>query len=67
MGPLMNDVLGGQVQLAVVAVAPAAAHIKSGALRALAVVTPRATKSSSPLRSQQPRSFDPRWRAWRRS
>jgi tripartite-type tricarboxylate transporter receptor subunit TctC len=31
MGPLMNDVLGGQVQLAVVAVAPAAAHIKSGA------------------------------------
>jgi len=39
MGPLMNDVLGGQVQLAVVAVAPAAAHIKSGALRALGVTT----------------------------
>ena len=39
MGPLMNDVLGGQVQLAAVAVAPAAAHIKSGALRALGVTT----------------------------
>ena len=39
MGPLMNDVLGGQVQLAVVAVAPAAAHIKSGALRAIGVTT----------------------------
>ena len=39
MGPLMNDVLGGQVQLAVVAVAPAAAHIKSGALRAMGVTT----------------------------
>jgi tripartite-type tricarboxylate transporter receptor subunit TctC len=39
MGPLMNDVLAGQVQLAVVAVAPAAPHIKSGALRALGVTT----------------------------
>lgn len=39
MGPLMNDVLGGQVQLAVVAAAPAAPHIKSGALRALGVTT----------------------------
>ena len=39
MGPLMNDVLSGQVQLAVVAVAPAAAHIKSGALRAMGVTT----------------------------
>ena len=39
MGPLMNDVLGGQVQLAVVAVAPAAAHIRSGALRAIGVTT----------------------------
>jgi len=39
MGPLMNDILGGQVQLGVVAVAPAAAHIKSGAMRALGVTT----------------------------
>ncbi|MDZ7866219.1 tripartite tricarboxylate transporter substrate binding protein [Acidovorax sp.] len=39
MGPLMNDILGGQVQLGVVAVAPAAAHIKAGALRALGVST----------------------------
>jgi tripartite-type tricarboxylate transporter receptor subunit TctC len=39
MGPLMNDILGGQVQLGVVAVAPAAAHIKSGNLRALGVTT----------------------------
>src|SRR3989344_6033225 len=47
MGPLMNDVLGGQVQLAVVAVAPAAAHIKSGALRALGV-TPASRVPSLP-------------------
>ncbi|MDA8456992.1 tripartite tricarboxylate transporter substrate binding protein [Acidovorax sp. GBBC 3334] len=39
MGPLMNDILGGQVQLGVVAAAPAAPHIKSGALRALGVTT----------------------------
>lgn len=39
MGPLMNDILGGQVQLGVVAVAPAAAHIKAGSLRALGVTT----------------------------
>ncbi|MBS0506324.1 MAG: tripartite tricarboxylate transporter substrate binding protein [Proteobacteria bacterium] len=39
MGPLMNDILGGQVQLGVVAVAPAAGHIKSGALRALGVTS----------------------------
>ncbi|GKT24347.1 hypothetical protein AVHM3334_14490 [Acidovorax sp. SUPP3334] len=39
MGPLMNDILGGQVQLSVVAVAPAAPHIKSGALRAIGVTT----------------------------
>ena len=38
MGPLMNDVLGGQVQLAVVAVA-LRRHIKSGALRAMGVTT----------------------------
>ena len=45
MGPLMNDILGGQVQLGVVAVAPAAAHIKSGALRALGVTS--ATRAAS--------------------
>ena len=39
MGPLVNDILGGQVQLGVVAVAPAAAHIKAGSLRALGVTT----------------------------
>ena len=39
MGPLMNDILGGQVQLGVVAVAPAAAHIKAGTLCALGVST----------------------------
>lgn len=37
MGQLMNDLLSGQVQLGVVAVAPAQAHIKAGALRALGV------------------------------
>ncbi|GAB2469755.1 tripartite tricarboxylate transporter substrate binding protein [Comamonas humi] len=39
MGQLMNDLLSGQVQLGVVAVAPAQAHIKAGALRALGVTS----------------------------
>lgn len=39
MGQLMNDLLSGQVQLGVVAVAPAAPHIRSGALRALGVTS----------------------------
>lgn len=39
MGPLMTDILGGQVQLGVVAVAPAAAYIQAGSLRALGVTT----------------------------
>jgi len=39
MGMLMNDLLSGQVQWAVVALAPAAPHIKSGMLRALGVTT----------------------------
>ena len=39
MGQLMNDLLSGQVQLGVVAVAPAAAHIKTGALRAIGVTS----------------------------
>lgn len=43
MGQLMNDLLGGQVQLGVVAVAPAQAHIKAGALRALGVTTSQRT------------------------
>lgn len=39
MGPLMNDVLGGQVQMAVIAVAPAAPHVRTGALRAIGATT----------------------------
>ena len=39
MGQLMNDLLSGQVQLGVVAVAPAAPHVKTGALRALGVTS----------------------------
>ncbi|MDA8447587.1 tripartite tricarboxylate transporter substrate binding protein [Paracidovorax valerianellae] len=45
MGPLMNDILGGHVQLGVVAVAPAAPHIKSGALRAIGVTTATRVKA----------------------
>lgn len=41
MGQLMNDLLSGQVQLGVVAVAPAAPHVKTGALRALGVTGTR--------------------------
>ncbi|WP_159914017.1 tripartite tricarboxylate transporter substrate binding protein [Pantoea sp. 18069] len=39
MGMLMNDLLSGQVQWGVVALAPAAPHIRSGTLRALGVTT----------------------------
>ena len=39
MGQLMNDLLSGQVQLGVVAVAPATPHVKTGALRALGVTS----------------------------
>ena len=39
MGQLMNDLLSGQVQLGVVAVAPAAPHVKTGALRAIGVTS----------------------------
>ncbi|MEN5179076.1 tripartite tricarboxylate transporter substrate binding protein [Comamonas testosteroni] len=46
MGQLMNDLLSGQVQLGVVAVAPAAPHVKTGALRALGVTS---AKRSSAL------------------
>ena len=35
MGPLTADVLGGQIQMAFVAIAVAAPHVKSGALRAI--------------------------------
>ena len=35
MGPLTADVLGGQIQMAFIAIAVAAPHVKSGALRAI--------------------------------
>ena len=35
MGPLTADVLGGQIQMAFIAVAVAAPHVKAGALRAI--------------------------------
>jgi tripartite-type tricarboxylate transporter receptor subunit TctC len=37
----MNDVIGGQLQLVVIGITAAAQHIKSGRLRALAVITPQ--------------------------
>lgn len=38
MGPMVSDVIGGQVELAAVSVPVAEAHIKSGALRAIGVM-----------------------------
>ena len=49
MGMLMNDLLSGQVQWAVVALAPAAPHIKSGMLRALGVTTAQRVPSMPDL------------------
>ncbi|MGF6529191.1 Bug family tripartite tricarboxylate transporter substrate binding protein [Variovorax sp. PvP013] len=40
-GPLVTDLIGGQVQLGFVSVSQVAPHVKSGALRALAVSTTR--------------------------
>ena len=37
----MNDVIGGQLQMVVIGITAAAQHIKSGRLRALAVITPQ--------------------------
>ena len=37
----MNDVIGGQLQAVVIGITAAAQHIKSGRLRALAVITPQ--------------------------
>src|SRR5690606_29736067 len=39
-GPLVTDLIGGQIQLAFVSVSQVTAQIKSGMLRALAVSTP---------------------------
>ena len=49
MGMLMNDLLSGQVQWGVVALAPAAPHIKSGTLRALGVTTAQRVPSMPDL------------------
>ena len=45
MGPLMTDLLSGQIQLAVVAVAPALPHIQSGSVRALGTTSAQRTVS----------------------
>ena len=45
MGQLMNDLLSGQVQLGVVAVAPALAHIKAGSLRAIGITSAQRSTS----------------------
>lgn len=37
-GPMLNDLIGGQVEMAVVAVPAVQAHLKSGALRAIGVM-----------------------------
>jgi tripartite-type tricarboxylate transporter receptor subunit TctC len=40
VGPLLNDLIGGQVDMAMVAYPSIIAHLKSGALRAIGVGTP---------------------------
>jgi len=45
MGQLMNDLLSGQVQLGVVAVEPAMAHIKAGSLRAIGITSAKRSAS----------------------
>lgn len=42
-GPAISDLLGGQIQLGFMAVPPAAPHIRSGRLRAIAVTTLKRT------------------------
>ena len=39
VGPMVSDIIGGQVELGVVAVPAAQAHIKSGALRAIGIMS----------------------------
>ena len=39
-GPALSDLLGGQVQLSILTVAPSLPHIKAGKLRALAATSP---------------------------
>ena len=39
-GPLMTDLIGGQVQMGFVSISQVAPHLKSGALRGIAVSTP---------------------------
>ena len=46
VGPMVSDMIGGQVEMGVVAVPAAQAHIKSGALRALGTLTPQRTPAA---------------------
>jgi tripartite-type tricarboxylate transporter receptor subunit TctC len=41
VGPLLNDLIGGQVDMAVLAYPSIISHLKSGALRAIGVCTPQ--------------------------
>jgi tripartite-type tricarboxylate transporter receptor subunit TctC len=48
-GPLMNDLLGGQIQLTFSAMIGAVPHIRSNRLRGIAVTTPRRSSVSPDL------------------
>ncbi|EER60322.1 conserved hypothetical protein [Acidovorax delafieldii 2AN] len=50
MGPLTADVLGGQIQMAFIAIAVAAPHVKAGALRAIGL----SSSTRSPLLPELP-------------
>ena len=54
MGPLTADVLGGQIQMAFIAVAVAAPHVKAGTLKAIGLSSPvdRMPASIAPRRSR---------------
>ena len=69
MGPLTADVLGGQIQMAFIAIAVAAPHVKSGALRAMGL----SSTTRSPLLPDLPTiaeqglphyALDGLWRSW---
>ena len=46
VGPMVTDLIGGQVEFATAALPSVQAHIKSGALRAIGVLTPQRTPAA---------------------
>jgi tripartite-type tricarboxylate transporter receptor subunit TctC len=49
VGPMVTDLIGGQVEFAVAALPSVQAHIKSGALRAIGTLTPQRTPAAAEI------------------